>query len=246
MAGQFFGGFSTTGPQIIFSDRSIKTNINSLESATDLVKKLNPVTYSYKSSEYPELHLSANRQYGFIAQEVEAVIPELVSEVKKPEFKNKDGKVISKGGEYKGVNYDGLIPVLTKSIQEQQTEIETLKQQISELKEMVKASASSNQSTGNNTTNIELNNSASIVLNQNVPNPFAEQTVITYTLTEGVQKAQMLFYDANGKLINSAELSTASGKGQINVFANDLSTGSYTYTLIVDGRIIDTKKMMRQ
>jgi hypothetical protein len=55
-----------------------------------------------------------------------------------------------------------------------------------------------------------------------------------------------LFYNAEGKLINTVDLSNQSGKGQINVFANDLSNGVYTYTLVVDGKIIDTKRMVKQ
>ena len=89
-------------------------------------------------------------------------------------------------------------------------------------------------------------NIPSIVLDQNVPNPFAEQTTITYTLTDGVQKAQMLFYNIEGKLIQSAELLNTAGQGQINVFANDLSTGVYTYSLVVDGQIKGTKRMVKQ
>ncbi|MFZ6010544.1 MAG: T9SS type A sorting domain-containing protein, partial [Bacteroidota bacterium] len=107
----------------------------------------------------------------------------------------------------------------------------------------------SNGTNGNNNitvTNVTLEDVKSIVLDQNVPNPFAEQTTISYTLTENVQRAQMLFYNLEGKLINSVELSNNAGQGRLNVFANDLSNGIYTYTLVVDGQIIDTKKMIRQ
>ncbi|HYG50248.1 MAG TPA: T9SS type A sorting domain-containing protein, partial [Flavobacteriales bacterium] len=68
---------------------------------------------------------------------------------------------------------------------------------------------------------------------------------ITYALPTGVQKAQMLFYNADGRLINSVDLDNKQGKGQLNVFANDLTNGVYTYTLVVDGKIIDTKRMVK-
>jgi len=97
-----------------------------------------------------------------------------------------------------------------------------------------------------NVTNVELSEVQSIILDQNVPNPFAEQTTITFTLTEGVQKAQMLFYNLEGKLIKAEDISNKSGKGQVNVFANDLTNGIYSYTLVVDGKIIDTKRMVKQ
>jgi hypothetical protein len=82
-------------------------------------------------------------------------------------------------------------------------------------------------------------------LNQNVPNPFAEQTVITYSIPESVKKADILFYDSNGKLINSIFIKER-GNSQLNVFANDLSTGIYTYTLVADGQIVASKKMVKQ
>jgi hypothetical protein len=92
---------------------------------------------------------------------------------------------------------------------------------------------------------ITLNNIQTIVLQQNVPNPFAEQTTINYFLPDNTLIAQMLFYDAQGQLIQTIAL-TQKGKGALNVFAQDLTTGIYTYTLVVDGKIIETKKMMKQ
>jgi hypothetical protein len=82
-------------------------------------------------------------------------------------------------------------------------------------------------------------------LNQNVPNPFAEQTVITFSLPENIQKVNIMFYDSNGKMINNVEIKER-GNSQLNVFANDLSTGVYTYTLVADGQIVATKKMVKQ
>jgi hypothetical protein len=92
---------------------------------------------------------------------------------------------------------------------------------------------------------VKLNDVQTIVLEQNVPNPFAEQTTINYSLPDNTLKAQMLFYNSSGKLIQSVEL-IQKGKGILNVFASDLSSGIYTYTLVVDGQITETKKMVKQ
>src|ERR1019366_7666489 len=94
-------------------------------------------------------------------------------------------------------------------------------------------------------TNVNLNNSQVIILDQNSPNPFAETTTINYFLPDSIGKAQMLFYNAQGQLIQSVAL-IQKGKGALNVFANDLTNGIYTYTLVVDGQIIESKKMMKQ
>ena len=93
--------------------------------------------------------------------------------------------------------------------------------------------------------NVDLNNLQTIVLAQNAPNPFAEQTTINYFLPDNAGKAQMLFYDVQGMLIQSVDL-IQKGKGALNVFANDLTNGIYTYTLVVDGKIMDSKKMVKQ
>jgi hypothetical protein len=93
--------------------------------------------------------------------------------------------------------------------------------------------------------NVILNNREAIILDQNVPNPFAEQTVINFTIPTSVQKAQIHFYDGMGKLLQSVEI-TERGQGSITVFGADLSSGIYTYNLVADGQIVATKKMMRE
>ena len=104
------------------SDRRLKRDILPLNNyGLKQVMQLNPVSYIYKAD-------SANtHQIGFIAQEVQQIIPEVVT--------GKEGD-LSKG-ESLGIVYGNLVPVLTKAIQEQQTEITDLKKQIEELKSML-------------------------------------------------------------------------------------------------------------
>ena len=95
-----------------------------------------------------------------------------------------------------------------------------------------------------NQTDVDISNKNIIILDQNAPNPFAEQTVISYYLQNSFTRAQIIFLDQSGKLIKAVDL-TEKGKGQLNVFANDLTNGIYTYSLIVDGQTMETKKMMK-
>lgn len=104
------------------SDRRLKTNITPLEKSLDKVMKLNGVTFNWDKTVRPSAPTTL--QYGFIAQEIEKVIPELVSE-------DSDG--------YKTINYIGVIPVLTQAMQEQQKEIEQLKDENKKLNETVEA-----------------------------------------------------------------------------------------------------------
>ncbi|WP_164847857.1 tail fiber domain-containing protein [Sandaracinomonas limnophila] len=111
------------------SDLRLKSNIVNLNSGLTKIMQLRPVNYDKKMS----LDAASNsiNENGFIAQELQKVMPELVSE-----GKDKD-KLLS-------VNYTAIIPVLTKAIQEQQIQIENnqaliqkQQNQINELKELV-------------------------------------------------------------------------------------------------------------
>ncbi|MDP1746456.1 MAG: tail fiber domain-containing protein [Bacteroidota bacterium] len=95
-----------------------------------------------------------------------------------------------------------------------------------------------------NSKDVELSNKNIVVLDQNTPNPFADQTLINYFLPDNITRAQIIFLDQSGKLIKAVDL-TEKGKGSLNVFANDLTSGIYTYSLIVDGQTIETKKMVK-
>lgn len=279
IAGYFNGDIDGSGTFSYISDINFKDNIEPFTGAISIIEQLNPKTYDFKLTAYPQMNLHSGEQIGLISQEVETILPGLVKTSVFPAQYDSAGTETSPSVNYKSLNYTGLIPVLIGGLKEQQIQLDSLENanhgldsvistlqaanddlndRLTALENCINAlnlcdSPSfmpTNNSTGGNNTNdnvtkVELSDAQSIVLDQNVPNPFAEQTTITYSLNEGVQKAQMLFYNAEGKLINSQELTTRAGKSQLNVFANDLSNGVYTYTLVVDGRIIDTKRMVK-
>ena len=101
------------------SDVRLKTNIQPILNTLDLIMKLNPVHYNKKNS--IESSDYTKTENGFIAQELQKVLPYLVSE-----GTDKD-KILS-------VDYNSIIPVLTKGIQEQQALIEAQQKQIDEMK----------------------------------------------------------------------------------------------------------------
>jgi hypothetical protein len=195
----------------------------------------------------------------------------LVQKAIHPEKIDSTGNIISPETSYLAMNYQGLIAILAKGIQEQDKAMTQMKQTVSNrdsiietLEARISAIESCLTNTGIcNTPNaispnthpnaigsevarqqIELKDMERVVLDQNVPNPFAEQTIINYYLPQNVQRAQMLFYDHNGRLINTVDLN-GTGAGQLQVFANDLSNGVYQYVLVVDGEIMESKKMVK-
>ncbi len=64
-------------------------------------------------------------------------------------------------------------------------------------------------------------------------------------ITDDVNKAQIIFYDNSGTVLKTVDINDK-GAGQINVYAPDLSSGVYSYSLIADGKLIETKKMVKQ
>ncbi len=71
--------------------------------------------------------------FGFVAQELEKVFPELVVEVTYPNEISIGNQSENPISSFKGVKYMEMIPILLKGMQEQQQEIELLKQRIVEL-----------------------------------------------------------------------------------------------------------------
>jgi hypothetical protein len=96
-----------------------------------------------------------------------------------------------------------------------------------------------------NNQTVTLQNTNAIVLDQNLPNPFAESTQINYVIPADVQKATLLFYDMNGRIINEVTINER-GNGSLTVYGANLEKGIYTYSLIADGKLIATKKMVKK
>jgi hypothetical protein len=249
------------------SDQNLKTNIQIEDNALTTVMQLNPVIYEMKSHEFQHLGLAHGIQHGFISQEVQQVLPELVKTIVHPAQYDTLGFEISPETEFLGLNYNGFISLNTAAIIElnttfieQQSKIDDLNKRLSVLEEcllgilpmlcqmnntLVAPTPEALQQQMRSIIDVELRNELAIVLDQNVPNPFAETTVITYTIPAAVTRAQIHFYDASGNLIKTIEINER-GDGQLNVYGQDLSSGLYTYTLVADGQLIATKKMVKK
>ena len=123
-AGLFLGTLGYSGGLVNLSDRRVKTDIQKIPSALSLITQLNPVSYRFNSDAYPNLGLVDNIEYGFIAQELEEIIPNLVQskliDVNAGKNKGMYEKPDVDKQLFKMVNYIEMIPLLTKAVQEQQ------------------------------------------------------------------------------------------------------------------------------
>ncbi len=138
--GYFTGSIYTTG-SYNSSDRKLKNNLKPLDSALSIIDQLKPSEYTYKTNDYPQMHLPEGLHYGLVADELQPVLPGLVKKAVQPAvYENHDernGKKLSDAVEFDAVNYTELIPVLIKAIQEQQELIGGQAKQISDLRALV-------------------------------------------------------------------------------------------------------------
>jgi hypothetical protein len=215
------------------SDKRYKKNIQPIENAMEKLNKINGVSYEFKTEEFKNLNFTEGKSLGFIAQDLKEVLPEAVR--------------IDKDG-YHAVNYSEIIPVLVEALKEQAKVNNNLMKKVDVLEQVVNScckSGSIQQSKASNPNeSINLSDKNSIVLDQNTPNPFADNTVIKYSIPSNFTKAQILFTTGDGRVIKIYDI-REKGNGVLNVYANDLTSGMYTYSLVVDGKTIDTKKMIK-
>jgi hypothetical protein len=212
------------------SDIRFKENIEPISEPLDKIRNLKGQIFTYSQSEkFKDKMFNQGINYGFIAQDVIQVIPELVGE-------DPDG--------YYCLNYDGFIPVLVEALKELDSQfnqqINLLNTQIAELQQQLDQQAVTSKSGSIDGGSLFGTTSA---LYQNVPNPFNEETHLQYYVSDGSTDAAVYVYDLQGKQ-QLAYKNLNSGNGEVIIHAGELSPGLYNYCLIADNSIIAIKKMV--
>tara|TARA_B100000683_G_scaffold31011_1_gene27416 strand:- start:200 stop:712 length:513 start_codon:yes stop_codon:yes gene_type:complete len=110
------GSLTLAGDLVTSSDTNLKSNIASLGPVLTKLISLNPKRYTMNND------VEQKEKIGLLAQDVQAVFPELVDE----------------NNEYMSVNYQALIPILISAVNEQTNRNESLKQRIEILKSKIK------------------------------------------------------------------------------------------------------------
>jgi len=242
------------------SDEDLKENIKPLGGMLNKLLEVEAKRYNYKKdtvvSAIPDFEaLLEKEMFGFVAQELERVFPELVYP---PSNVNK----------YYSVNYTGMIPVLLEAIKEQQAQIEQQQKEVKVLQEIIfsqeidlidmkelRKVVDKLQEVVN--TCCEHNGNLYIpdtfeegqipqnraILYQNIPNPFSSNTEIKCQLPESAKHAILYIYNLQGAELESYAI-TQTGINTITVYGSELPAGMYLYTLVVDNEIIDTKRMI--
>jgi hypothetical protein len=231
------------------SDERLKKNITDLNSALTLVNKLHPKEYEFRQDQsLTRLNLPTGKRYGLVAQDLEQVIPVLVNEIPVPgggklpagarlineePAENSDPNELQTNESYKTVNYTELIPFLIRSIQEldsaRRSEAELLRSEIAQLKEVIEKldGQSLDVSKG--------------WIRQNTPNPVSTSATINYSISPDAKAARILFTNSKGQQMR---IYNVAGAGTLNFAAGTLPSGTYNYSLIVDGKTVSTKKLV--
>lgn len=84
-----------------------------------------------------------------------------------------------------------------------------------------------------------------ILLHQNEPNPFIEHTTIHYHIPFDFGKAQLVIGSVDGSVVKIINIKQK-GDGKLTLVKEEINQGYYSYSLIIDGVKVSTKKMLRQ
>lgn len=227
-AGYFDGEIYSSG-YMGPSDAKLKNNITKETSALEKILLINPVSYNYNNVD--GMNLPQTLQHGFISQEIAEVFPELTKDVVKPVL-DENGKVTSEIS-FKALNYVGFISLLTASIQELNTELTKVKQDLDEYKatDVVRTQLFQNPNSINGYS-----------IQQNVPNPFSDKTSIRFQLAPGVEKATLSIFNLNGGFVK--DYSLEGNTGEVEILASEIGKGMFIYSLNQNGQEIISKRMI--
>ncbi|MFT5822240.1 MAG: hypothetical protein ACI8ZM_003496 [Crocinitomix sp.] len=235
------------------SDGRFKENLKEDVAGLDFIMQLRPVSYTFNKAKLKK-HLNPNgvteninshaeviRETGFIAQEVESIVEEsgyVFSGVDKAENEN----------DIYGLRYGAFVVPLVSAVQELNEQSNIQNEMIDELTILVQQQ----QAQINDLLNAIKNNSLSAdqvsvdsenVLFQIYPNPFTEVATIEMEIASTVKDARIIISNLEGKEINSISVSER-GKTVIQILGSALESGIYLCTLVTDGVIVDTKRMI--
>lgn len=276
-AGYFTGGnivFMGNNP-IFVSDSELKTEVEDITGASELLMSLNPKSYFMQSPEGRPIAFDESKQFGLIAQEVQEIMPEIVKTVGVPAVMDSTGFVDGTASEALGVQYNALIPFMIAAFKEQAAlaanqdeelaaqngmieslqaqlayqseELENLKTSLEGLLDAFDHAKSDMDNCCQNKLeqNILEGKMGKVLLEQNAPNPFSNQTRIDFSLPEGVQVTLVISDGQGRKLETIVDGYLGEGAHSVTWDGSRYSPGMYYYSLYANGTLL-TKKMIKQ
>jgi len=241
-AGYFSGNLKVTGTingtVVGNSDIRFKQNIEELGSTVkskdvlNSLTRLAPISYNYKQIYY-DVKVNAKsdtleKKAGMFDEKSQmfgkkhfGLIAQDLQEIY-PDlvYENDNG--------YLSVNYIEIIPLLIQSIKELKEEIDVLSGAFVNIR-----TATPNDFPGN---------IPRAVLFQNAPNPFTATTEIKFELPDNISGALIIIFNMQGALVKQIPIRRQ--QQSVTIDGSELAAGMYFYSLVVDGKEIDTKRMI--
>ena len=222
----------------VASDKRLKKEVQAFTDGLDVLQKIEPVWYRYNGKAgLPD----QERNIGIIAQDMQRIAPYTIGE-----FASKH-----KGPNEKYLSFDAnaLFYITINAVKEQQELIEaqekviqSLRAEMEEFKQLMKHVLVDKQVSAEAHSYV-LSLEQKPGLAQNHPNPFHQQTVIPYFLSAEAGDAYLQVTSTDGKVLGKVSIQEA-GAGQVIIKANAFPAGTYYYSLVVNGQIVETKKMI--
>lgn len=217
------------------SDISLKENIVPIHDALKTVKDLKGVQFTYKpiAGEVVDTTAPQSPRYGFIAQEVEQILPGIIKDMP-------DGT--------KSMSYTDIIAFLVEAVKEQQLIIDEIRREIRRLELSIEDNENRidgryiDTTTGKETFIMD-EHFSKVQLYQNIPNPFTNNTKIQCFIPEMCKNAELCVFNNLGHKVQCFKISNRNSV-EIEINAGSLPAGIYTYILIVDGKATSTKQMI--
>ncbi len=221
-----------------YSSRAWKEEIRPIVGALEKVLRLEGMQYRWK------LPYGGTRDIGFIMEDVADVVPEVV-----------DHDPIT--GEYLGMDYSRLTALLVEALKEEHRRNDELRAELAQLRGVHKTLEDLRSEIerlrgiverqimrhGSNLQSQPASEDRNEFLGDNKPNPHDGTTTVPCYVPAGVGSAELIVSDAAGRTIRSVMLDARDAWTNVTLDLTLLSSGTYEYRLVLDGRVVATKQM---
>ncbi|MCI1753209.1 MAG: tail fiber domain-containing protein [Flavobacteriales bacterium] len=253
-AGYFVGNVNVVGTgyyvngNFVASDAQFKINVQPLEDPLAILMQLHPDRYEFLVDEFPQMNFPSGEHGGFIAQEVEVVLPSLVSQTRIAAETDSLGNEISPAVDYKAVNYAGLTPYIVGAlqqqqgvIQQQQASIDQQNTRMAELEDRINQCCAANGSgmapqSGERSTTADSNVQEQRLLI--IPNPVADLTTLEYYVPKAGQVSLQVSTSDGKPLETLREEKAEAGAYNYAWNTTKLAAGTYFCTFMLDGAVV--------
>jgi Chaperone of endosialidase len=223
------------------SDTDLKQNIVAADvnATANLLDSVQLYTYDFNQEACPQMTMPEGTQLGILAPELAELFPHLVKDAYAPAELDDAGNIVHEAVLFTAVRMEGLIPHLIAGYQAQNARIAVLEEQVA----ACCAATDTEQRTDIEGSGTVEGTEASLVIN---PNPFVDQTTLTYTL-EHSGFASLMVNNSDGKGLRTLMMaSLEAGQYTYEWHTESLAPGIYYVTLLLDGQPVVQKAVKVQ